>query len=234
MTSQNIITENIKAGEYQAYLAYPAEGAMLPGVIIIHEIFGLNDNIRSIARRFAEAGYVGLAVDLYSKSNPRPFCVFTTAMGVFTNALKTGHMHGLDEVMRYLQGLSQVDPNQIGAIGFCMGGGYALAFAIHNQELKASSIFYAANPKPLNVVARACPIVGSYPDKDFTTKLGQKLDETLTMYQRPHNIKIYPNTLHSFFNDQSKSYNPDAAEDAWKRTMEFFQEYLPAETAVKE
>lgn len=227
MASQNIITENIQAGDYQAYLAYPAEGTALPGVIIIHEIFGLNDNIRGVARRFAETGYVGLAVDLYSKTNPRPFCVFSTVMGTVTNTLKTSHMQGLDEVLKYLQGLPQVDRSRIGAIGFCMGGGYALAFAVHNEELKAASIFYGTNPKPLNAVARACPIVGSYPEKDFTTKQAQKLDEALTSYQRPHNIKYYPGAQHSFFNDQSSHYNKEAAEDSWKRTMDFFDEYLP-------
>lgn len=226
METQNLVTENVKAGEYQSYLAYPATGQKLPGVIIIHEIYGLNDNIRGIARRFADAGYVGLAVDMYSKDSNRQLCIFKTVAGLIANARKSSHMGALDGAVKFLQAQPQIDPQRIAIIGFCMGGSFALAFAIHNHDVKAASVFYAANPKPLNMIAEACPIVGSYPDKDFTTKQGQKLEETLTSYQRPHDIKIYPNAKHSFFNDQGKVYNPEAAEDAWQRTMQFFKEHV--------
>ena len=109
-----------------------------------------------------------------------------------------------------------------------MGGGYALAFATHNRDVKAASIFYGQNPKPLNVVAEACPIVSIYPEKDFTAKSGQKLEQMLTSYQRPHDIKIYPNARHSFFNETGRNYQQEAAEDSWQRTMSFFKEHVLA------
>lgn len=226
MEKQNLVTQNVQAGEYEAYLAYPAEGKNLPGVIIIHEIFGLNDNIRSIARRFAENGYVGLAVDLFSKDSSRRLCIVKTVTGMMLNVRKTSHMGALDGAVNFLQAQPSVEASRIGIIGFCMGGGYALAFATHNHELKAASIFYGTNPKPLNSVAEACPIVGSYPEKDFTTGAAKKLEQELTTFQRSHDIKIYPGAKHSFFNDTSKAYNQEAAEDAWQRTMSFFKEHV--------
>jgi carboxymethylenebutenolidase len=227
--NQELVTAQVKAGEYEAYLARPANGENLPGVIIIHEIFGLNENIRDIARRFARENYVALAVDLYSLGRNRQLCIFKTTVDMMTNILKSSHMDKLDDAFRFLQKQPQVNGQRIGIIGFCMGGGYSLAFAVHNEELKAASIFYGANPKPLNSVARACAIVGNYGEKDrFFVGQARKLEEALTHYQRPHDIKIYPNAGHSFFNDTMKTYAPEAAADSWQRTLKFFSEHLPA------
>jgi carboxymethylenebutenolidase len=226
METQDLVTQDVQAGEYQSYLAYPKTEQKLPSVIIIHEVFGLNDNIKSVARRFASSGYVGLAVDMFSKDKNRRLCVFKTVLDLLVNIRKSAHMGALESAADYLRAQPQVAAEQLAMIGFCMGGSYALAFATHSRELKAASIFYGVNPRPLNSVAAVCPIVGSYPDKDFSTKHAQRLDQELTNYQRPHDIKIYPNTFHSFFNDQSKSYNQAAAEDSWQRTLSFFQEHL--------
>ncbi len=225
-SNTEIVAETVKAGEYEAYLARPATGENLPGVVIIHEIFGLNDNIRDIAGRFAQAGYVGLAVDLFSKGRNRPLCVMSTVRDVLFNLRESGHLGSLDGATRFLQEQSQVNGQRIGLIGFCMGGGYALAYAMHSHEIKAASVFYAANPKPIEAIIEACPIAGSYPDKDFTAKPGRRLDEILTASQRPHDIKIYPNTRHSFFNDRGRAYNAEAAADAWQRTLHFFEEHI--------
>ncbi len=87
--------------------------------------------------------------------------------------------------------------------------------------------FYGMNPKPLEVVARSCPVVGSYPDPDFTTGAGHALDAALDTYQIPHDIRIYKGARHSFFNDQNPTtYNPEASAEAWQRTLAFFSEHL--------
>jgi carboxymethylenebutenolidase len=119
-----------------------------------------------------------------------------------------------------------VDANRLGAIGFCMGGGFAIAWACTDQRLKAIAPFYGSNPRPLSAVSRLCPVVGSYPDRDFTTAQGQKLDSALDQYNIPHDIKIYANSKHSFFNDQGRNYNPEAAKDAWERVLAFFREHI--------
>ena len=84
------------------------------------------------------------------------------------------------------------------------------------------------NPRPVEAVARMCPVVGSYPDKDFTTSHGQKLDVELDRYNISHDIKIYPGTKHSFFNDKGSRYDAAASEDAWGRITKFFGEHIGA------
>jgi carboxymethylenebutenolidase len=224
---QELITEEVTAGGYKSFLARPKEGQNLPGLIVIHEVFGLNANIKDITERFARQGYVAIAVDMFSTGRIRALCVLRTMGGLIRNALKSSHMGALQEVRKYLQELPQVNPTQVGAIGFCMGGGYALALAIADKEIKSTSIFYAFNPKPLEKAAEACPIIGSYGGKDpMTTAQGQKLKQVLIEHNRPHDIKVYPESKHSFFQATSKAYDPVAAEDAWNRTLSFFNEHL--------
>ncbi len=101
-----------------------------------------------------------------------------------------------------------------------------MQLAITDKGMKAASIFYGANPRPLEAVAETCPIVGSYPDKDFTTKAARELETSLTKYNVPHNIKIYDNTQHSFYSQQRTPFEVDASKDAWERMLSFFNEHL--------
>src|ERR1700736_4379571 len=94
--------------------------------------------------------------------------------------------------LSYLAEHPRLDSERIGAIGFCMGGGLAIAWACTDNRLKAIAPFYGANPRPLKAVERMCPVVGSYPDKDFTTSHAKKLDVELEHYHIPHDIKICP------------------------------------------
>ena len=132
----------------------------------------------------------------------------------------------LNSTMAFLRGQKNVDASRIGAVGFCMGGSYALQLAVTDKGMKAASVFYGANPKPLDAVAQACPIVGSYPDKDFTTQAARELESQLTRYNVAHDIKIYDNTQHSFFSQQRTPFEVDAAKDAWQRMLSFFGEHL--------
>jgi carboxymethylenebutenolidase len=211
--------------QVEGYLARPEGEGPFPAVVVIHEIFGLNENIREVAERFADVGYAALAVDLFGNRN-RAVCMFRFMGQLMFNSLNNSSVDDLKAGLSYLAGQPWVISDRLGAIGFCMGGSFAIAWACTDNRLRAIAPFYAQNPRPLEAVARLCPVVGSYPDKDFTTKAGQKLDIELDRYNIPHDIKIYTDTKHSFFNDKGKVYNAAASEDAWRRILAFFGEHI--------
>jgi len=227
--SQTAETISYSAGsrEIDGYLVRPEGTGPFPAVVVIHEAYGLNDHIRDIARRFADQGYVALAIDLFSGRN-QALCMFRYLSGILFNALNHSGIQELQAALTYLVEQPEVDKERLGAIGFCMGGSLSIAWACTDARLKVIAPFYGANPRPAEAIARMCPVVGSYPDKDFTTSNGQKLDIALDRYQIPHDIKIYTDTKHSFFNDQGSHYAAAASQDAWERIQRFFQEQIGA------
>jgi carboxymethylenebutenolidase len=214
-----------------AYLARPEGDDPFPAIVVIHEAFGLNENIKDITRRFANEGYVALGVDLFAGRN-RAVCMFSFMSGMLLNSLNHRGISDLKATLTFLSEQPGVENTRLGAIGFCMGGGFAIAWACTDNRLKAIAPFYASNPRPLQAVARLCPVVGSYPTGDFTTPQGHKLEAALEIHNIPHDIKFYPGAKHSFFNDQRRSYNPAAAEDSWQRVLTFFKEQVGARTEV--
>jgi carboxymethylenebutenolidase len=212
-------------GVMDSFLAKPDGAGPFPGMIVIHEIFGLNDNIRQISQDFAQQGYAALAVDLFSSRN-RALCMMQIFHGMLFRPLNNSMLDDLNSAFDFLKKEQGVDANRIGAVGFCMGGAYALQMAITARGIKAASVFYGANPKPLDAVAQACPIMGSYPDKDFTTKAAHELEASLVNYNIPHDIKIYENTQHSFYSQQRTPFEVEASKDAWQRMLKFFGEHL--------
>jgi carboxymethylenebutenolidase len=138
-----------------AYLALPDGEGPFPGIVVIHEIFGLNDNIREITHRFAREGYTALAVDLFSTGN-RVVCMLRIFHGMLVRPLNNGIVAELQAALNFLKGWPEVDPWRVGVIGFCMGGSYALQLASvadplpgSGQALRAASVFYGMNPRPL-------------------------------------------------------------------------------------
>ncbi|HEY8864458.1 MAG TPA: dienelactone hydrolase family protein [Candidatus Dormibacteraeota bacterium] len=224
MQAREIDRSELKGG---GYLATPDGPGPHPGVVVIHEAYGLNDNIKNITRRFADAGYVALAVDLFTDRN-RAVCMARYMAGLLLGSV---HRYGINDLKTGLTFLAKnrdVDAMRMGAIGFCMGGGFAIAWACTDSRLKAIAPFYATNPRPLEVVSRLCPVVGSYPENDFTARAGRALDKTLERDGIARDIKIYPGARHSFFNVDGRSYDKAAAEDSWARVLKFFGEQIGA------
>jgi carboxymethylenebutenolidase len=209
----------------QGYIARPEGEGPFPGVVIIHEAFGLNENMQDIARRFADEGYVAFAVDHFAGRN-RAACMARFIGGMLRGTPERFGIGDLKKALSVLAEQPSVDGERVGAIGFCMGGGFAVAWACTDDRLRAIAPFYGVNPRPLSAVSRSCPVVGSYPEKDFTARSGRKLDAELERHGIPRDIKIYEGARHSFFNDRGRSYDPGASEDAWRRTLAFFDEHV--------
>jgi carboxymethylenebutenolidase len=219
--------ESEVAGPPPGFLVTPQRAGPWPGIVMIHEAYGLNDNIRDLARRYAAEGYAVHAVDLFA-GRSRVVCMARFFVGSLRGAT---NLFGIDELRAALEGLGRqpgVDGNRVGAVGYCMGGGLAIAWAVRDDRLRAIAPYYGINPRPLEAVRRSCPVVGSYPSRDFTAGAGRKLEAALDRFGVPHDIKIYEGAKHSFCNAGGGSYDPAAAEDSFQRVLAFFGEHIAA------
>jgi carboxymethylenebutenolidase len=211
------------------FLARPKENKTYPAVIVIHEIWGLVDHIKDVAERLAHEGYVALGADLFEGKTVTKLEEGRKFREQFT---EEKILKDLDGAFNFLKNLPYVNPKRIGSIGFCMGGGLSLLLACHNRELAAAAVFYGRNPSPIDRVKDIqCPILGNYAGADMaiTESDINLLKQTLTKYGKTFGIKTYPEAPHAFFNDTRESYRPEAAKDAWARTLQFFNKYLSLE-----
>ena len=123
-----VLTREIEHDEIKGggYMASPEARGPHPAVVIVHEAEGINENIRDVARRFAEAGYVGLAVDMFAGRN-RAICMTRYMAGMLSGSLNRYGIADLKDALTFLARKPEVDARRMGAIGFCMGGGFAIA-----------------------------------------------------------------------------------------------------------
>jgi carboxymethylenebutenolidase len=208
-----------------------------PGVLVLHEIFGLNDDMRRIAGRLAGEGYVALAPDLYSHGN-RAICLTRVLMETFI-AKDRGALADIEAARSHLAGRPDVDANRIAAIGFCQGGGFALAFAARGG-LRAAGVNYGRVPKQQGELAKVCPVVGSYGrDDKMLLPDSERLEQYLSALGIPHDVKVYDGVGHSFMSFDNQpgwmarlptpmkvGYDEASAEDAWGRILAFFSEHV--------
>jgi len=229
------ITFRAPHGEVPGYLAVPAEGAgPWPGVVVIHEAFGLNADIRGKADQMAAHGYVALAPDLYEhKAWIR--CIrsaFTQLRAQSGPAFET-----LDAARSFLAGRADCT-GHTGVIGFCMGGGFALLCATRDG-FSAAAINYGEVPKNAEAaLTGACPVVGSFGARDLMgTSHPERLQRALTVLEIPHDVEVYPGSGHRFMSPSTgvggavakltrMSYQPADAASAWQRIYAFFGKHL--------
>jgi len=217
----------------------PPGAGPFPGVVVLHEIWGLNDDIRSVVTRFCDHGYAAVAPDLYSDGDrPRALCIART---VFDMAAGKGRatLGRLAGVRRWLEGRPEVDGDRLGVIGFCMGGGFALLAGVQGG-FGAAAVNYGTVPSDPAELAGVCPVVASYggTDRQFARQ-GRRLRAFLTDLGVAHDVKEYPGVGHSFLNQtdvprllrisgMKVGYSAPEADDAWRRTFEFFDAHVKA------
>ncbi len=211
------------------YLALPRAGRPVPGVVVIHENRGLLEHFRDVARRLAKTGYAGLAVDLVSPIGGTARYEADLAQATAYLGQTPPEQHGavLNAGVRYLQGVSGVRRDRIGAMGYCFGGGLAWRLATANAELRAVAPYYGANP-PLEEVAKIkAAVLAQYGELDTRINAGiPAIREAMQRANITHEIIIYPGAGHAFFNDTGAAFRADAAQAAWTRTLAWFERYL--------
>lgn len=228
-------------GTSPGYLAVPAASrGPWPGVVVIHEAFGLTDDIRRMADHLAAHGYLALAPDLFEgRSWIR--CV-RRAFG----QLRAGHGPAfavIDSARAFLAGRSDCT-GKTGVIGFCLGGGFALLCA-PGHGFDVSAVNYGDVPKDAeHALAGACPIVGSFGGRDpMGTAPPERLQRALTVLEVPHDVEVYPGSGHRFMTESHgagavlakfarMSFQRADAEDAWRRIFAFFDRYLASSPAA--
>ncbi|HEX8141377.1 MAG TPA: dienelactone hydrolase family protein [Pyrinomonadaceae bacterium] len=221
-----------KSGDMQipAYVSRNKAGPARGAVLVIHEVFGLNDHIKTIADRIAAEGYFALAPDFFVRAAEPPpkdatdMAALRKAASSIPNEVAIKDMQaGLD----FLKTLNSVMPGTV-SIGFCMGGGYSYQLATHTKDLAGAVIFYGRTPIEL-VPQVSCPLLGSFGELDqgIPPEKVREFAEALKKAGKQADIKIYEGAKHGFFNDtRPEAYNAGAAADAWQRTLRFFKERM--------
>lgn len=210
------------------YLAVPSGSGARPAVLLIHEWWGLNDDIREKAEEFAAAGYVALAVDMYrGRSTTEASEARELAGGVRKDM--PGAFRNLEAGFDLLRGHGRVDPGRLASVGWCFGGGWSYQIAKNNLGARASVIYYGRfNPEDDLAQMRAV-ILGHFGETDRAIKADdvRVFQARLRTLSGDHEIFIYPNAGHAFANPRNKgAYDPEAAKAAWDRTLAFLERHL--------
>ncbi len=219
-----------------AILGVPEGPGPWPAVVVVHEVFGVDREMRKQVAHLASLGYLAVMPDLFSDGGARRCLVATM------RAMANGHGRAYADIESARQWLAS-RPDVVGAIGivgFCMGGGFALMTA--SRGFGAAAVNYGLLPAELDAtLAGACPVVGSYGGRDRSLKgAAARLEQALTAASIPNDIKEYPEASHTFMNElragpgwfrpisrvMGFGPDPDAASDAWARIDDFLRAHL--------
>lgn len=221
------ITFPSQGDEIMAYLARPAAEGIYPAVLVSHENRGLTPHIEDVARRFAKAGYVALAVDLLSREGGTDARDRDEVPGLLTNAGPERHVADFAAGFDYLQGLDFVDSERIGMTGYCFGGGVTWRVATALPELKAAVPFYGPAPDLSQVPNIRAAVFGVYAELDERiTPSKDELEPALAAAGVTHQLKVYPGVNHAFHNDTGDRYDEAQATQAWQDTLDWFEQHL--------
>lgn len=223
------------AGTLRGYLSRPSSGSPWPGVLVLHELLGLNDDIRAITDRLASEGYLAVAPDLFSWGFT-PRCLVQTVAGLIRG--RRGRVFEDIEASRSFL-VDRTDcTGRAGVIGFCMGGQLALLVS-PGPGFAVAAPNYGPVPEDAEQALRgACPLVASFGGRDRLLRgHGDRLESALEHLGIDHDVKTYPRAGHSFLSEYRGPLRPaaaalgfthdeDAAEDAWQRILAFFDEHL--------
>lgn len=220
-----VVSDVNYAGNARGYLAKPSEEGTYPGVIMIHEWWGLNENIKDVANKLASQGYVVFAVDLYSGQ------VFTDPekAGELASAVRNnpqGAVNNMYEALTYLKNDERV--SSVGSLGWCFGGQQSLRISL-SQDLDATVIYYGnlvTDEESLSMLNG--PVLGIFGSEDTSIPVDtvNEFQSTLNALEIQNEIHIYDGVSHAFANPSGNNYAPEETRDAWEKTLEFLEANL--------
>jgi carboxymethylenebutenolidase len=223
-------------GIMPAYRAMPEKGGPFPVALVVEEIFGVHEHIKDVCRRFAKAGYLAVAPELFARQgDPSQIKEIPDIIAKVVSKVPDAQvMSDLDAAAAWA-GKTKGDAAKLGITGFCWGGRIVWLYAAHSKDLKAGVAWYGRlvgqktelQPKyPLDVVADLkAPVLGLYGGKDQGIPLDtvEQMRKALKEANKPSEIVVYPEAEHGFNADYRPSYNKAAAEDGWKKLLEWFK-----------
>ena len=225
-------------GSIPGYRAMPAAGGPFPVVIVAHEIFGMHEHIKDVARRFAKAGYFALVPALFTRvGDMSGMTTIEQIRPLVAKVTDRNVMADMDAGIAFAKASAKADAAKLGVTGFCGGGRYVWLYSAHNPALKAGVAWYGpligepseVRPKnPIDVAADIkCPVLGLYgaADQGIPNDAVERMREALKKAGRTGEIVLYEDTPHGFHADYRASYRPGPAKDAWARCLAWFKQY---------
>jgi carboxymethylenebutenolidase len=224
------------------YVAQPDGSQPVPAILVIQNQDGVKDFTQEMTRRVAEAGFVGIAPQLYHREG-EPATPERTA-SIKDTRRDMNVINDLNATINFLKGCANVDSSRLGIVGFCMGGRIAVLGAAATPWFKAAVDFYGGGcyqqwgdrPGPATLAANiSCPIQGHFGelDKNPPPDEMRKFDAELTQLGKPHEFFFYPDSPHGFNRSGWKGYRPEHDATSWARALEFFRKHLGATTTQK-
>lgn len=212
------------------FLAEPEGAGPFPAMVVLQEWWGINDQIKDVTKQIARQGYVALAVDLYQgKVAQDP----GEANGLARALPQDRALRDMQGAISFLKDRPNARGDKIGSIGWCMGGTYSLLLALNSRELAACVVYYGTlvtDSERLKGIA--CPVLGIFGEEDSVVPLAsvKAFERAMKELNKDIAVHIYPGAGHAFANPtRTDVYRREAAEDAWTKTLAFWQRYLNIE-----
>jgi carboxymethylenebutenolidase len=225
-------------GEMRVYVARPEGNGPFPAIIVIQEIFGVNEHMQDVTRRYAEEGFVAGCPEVYHRFETKEtsYDDMPAAFALRGRLSDDMVMADVNATYELLNSRPEVRKGQIGIVGYCYGGRVAYLAATRNPNLKAVASYYGGRivadepDAPVNASANIkAPMILFFGEKDQSIPMDQvqKIDQTLKDLGKNYELHVYPNAGHGFFCDHRPAhYSKEASADAWPKTIQFFQRNL--------
>ena len=220
------------------YAAMPASGKNFPVVLVIHEIFGVHEHIKDVARRLAQRGYLAVVPAVFSRvEDVTKLKTIDEIRPVVAKVRDADVMSDLDAALAYAKGTGVADVKKLAVTGFCGGGRYTWLYAAHNPNVKAAVAWYgpvvgqatAERPKhPIDVVKELkAPVLSLYGDADggIPNDTVWKMREALAAAGKKSEIILYPEAPHAFHADYRATYRAGEARDGWAKMLHWFRRH---------